>query len=109
MSQASQAAISVWKLLFAKKSPRGDPQAGVAKWSIQRASKFMRMSMMKRRTAASIAESATKELQSLAEFMPNLADTDARTLALRLYYISQEKVINVQPGFLWLVFNKNPS
>ena len=37
--------------------------------------------------AASIAESATKEFQSLAKFMPNLADTDARTLALQLYYI----------------------
>ena len=47
----------------------------------------MQMSMTKRRTAASIAESAPKELQSLAEVMPNLADTDARTLALRLYYI----------------------
>ena len=75
--KASQAAISVWKPLCAKKSPRGDPRAGVAKRSIQRASKFMRMSMTKRRTAASLAESATKELQSLAEFMPNLADTDA--------------------------------
>ena len=42
---------------------------------------------MKRRTAASIAKSATKELQSLAKFMPNLADSDARTLALQLYYI----------------------
>ena len=47
----------------------------------------MRMSITKRRTAASIPESATKELQSLAEFMLNLADTDARTLALLLYYI----------------------
>ena len=84
--KASEAAISAWKPLCAKKSPR-DPRAGVAKRSIQRASKFMRMSMMKRRTAASIAESVTKELQSLAKFMPNLADTYARTLALRLYYI----------------------
>ena len=40
------------------------------------------MSTTKRRTAAAIAKSAAKELQSLAEFMPNLADTDARTLAL---------------------------
>ena len=82
--RASQAAISAWKPLCARKSPRGDPRAGVAKRSILRASKFMRMSMTKRRTAAFIAESAMKELQSLAEFMPNLADTDARTLALRL-------------------------
>ena len=85
--RASQAAISAWKPLCARKSPRGDPRAGVAKRSILRASKFMRMSMTKRRTAASIAESAMKELKSLADFMPNLADTDVRTLALRLYYI----------------------
>ena len=82
--KASQAAISAWKPLCARKSPRRDTQAqlGVAKRSIQRVSKFMRMSMMKRRTAASIAESATKELKSLADFMLNLADTDVRTLAL---------------------------
>ena len=63
---------------FVKKSPRGDPRAGQ-----QRNGPYT----TKRRTAAAIAKSAAKELQSLAEFMPNLADTDARTLALRLYYI----------------------
>ena len=31
--KASQAAISAWKPLCAKKSPRGDPRAGVAKRS----------------------------------------------------------------------------
>ena len=43
--------------------------------------------MTKRRTAASIAESATKELKSLADFTPNLTATDVRTLALRFYCI----------------------
>ena len=55
-----------------KEISKGRP-ASWGKRSIQRASKFMRMSMTKRRTAASIAESATKELKSLAEFMPNLS------------------------------------
>ena len=59
----------------------------------------MQMSMTKRRTAASIAESAPKELQSLAEVMPNLADTDARTLALRLYYI--ELADGISPVRAW--------
>ena len=86
--KASRAAMSAWKPLCVKKSPRGDPRAGAAaKRSIQRASKILLMCTVKRRTAAAIAKSAAKELQSLAEFMPNLADTDARTLALRLYYI----------------------
>ena len=62
--KGSQAAISAWKPLCARKSPT----ASWGKRSIQRASKFMRMSMTKRRTATSIAESATKELKSLAEF-----------------------------------------
>lgn len=30
LSNASQAAMSAWKPLCAKKSPRGDPRAGVA-------------------------------------------------------------------------------
>ena len=86
--KASRAAMSAWKPLCVKKSPRGDPRAGAAvKRSVQQASKFVLMSTTKRRTAAAIAKSAAKELQSLAEFMPNLADTDARTLALRLYCI----------------------
>ena len=41
----------------------------------------------KSRTNASIAEYATKELQSLAVHMPNVSDSDARALALRMYYI----------------------
>ena len=86
--KASRAAMSAWQPLCVKKSPRGDPRAGAAaKRSVQRASKILLMSTVKRRTAAAIARSAAKELQSLAEFMPNLADTHARTLALRLYYI----------------------
>ena len=40
-----------------------------------------------RRTSSTICESAAKELDSLAVHMPNLPDTDARTLALRMFYI----------------------
>ena len=34
-----------------------------------------------------IAESAAKELESLAVHMPNVSDSDARAFALRMYYI----------------------
>ena len=34
-----------------------------------------------------IAESAAKELESLAVHMPNVSHSDARALALRMYYI----------------------
>ena len=32
-------------------------------------------------------ESASKELESLAVHMPNVSDSDARALAVRMYYI----------------------
>ena len=35
---------------------------------------------------ATIAESAAKELESLAVHIPNVFDSDARALALRMYY-----------------------
>ena len=37
-----------------------------------------------------------KEFQSLSEFLPNLLDTDARTLALRMYYL--ELLESVSPS-----------
>ena len=40
-----------------------------------------------RRTSSTILESAGKELDALAVHMPNLSDSDARTLALRMFYI----------------------
>ena len=40
-----------------------------------------------RRTNATIAESAAKELESLAVHMPNVSNSDARALAVRMYYI----------------------
>ena len=41
----------------------------------------------KSRTNATIAESAAKELESLAVHMPNVSHSDARAFALRMYYI----------------------
>eukprot|EP00731_Ephydatia_muelleri_P037306 Em0439g1a len=38
-------------------------------------------------TVTAIAEAATKEFEALSEFLPDLPDTDARTLALRMYYL----------------------
>ena len=40
-----------------------------------------------RRTKVAIEENAVKELQNLAEYVPDLSDSDARVLALRMYYI----------------------
>ena len=40
-----------------------------------------------RRSTPDIATDAIKELESLADYMPDLSDMDARVLALRLYYI----------------------
>ena len=39
------------------------------------------------RTKEDIAKDAIKELECLAEHMPDISDTDARVLALRMYYI----------------------
>ena len=41
----------------------------------------------RRRSTPDIAADAIKELESLAGYMPDLSDTDARVLALRLYFI----------------------
>ena len=42
-----------------------------------------------KRTQSAIAEAATKEFEfeALSEFLPDLPDTDARMLALRMYYL----------------------
>ena len=42
-----------------------------------------------KRTRSAIEEAANKEFQSLSEFLPNLPDTDARTLALRMGELSE--------------------
>ena len=49
----------------------------------------------KRRAGSDFLEIASKELESLAQHMPNLSDIDARTLALRMYYIELSKGTHV--------------
>lgn len=81
--RASKGVERTWASLQERKAPRGNPSAGAsARWSsLSEAKKHCR------RTSSTICESAAKELDSLAAHMPNLPDTDARTLALRMYYI----------------------
>ena len=81
--RASKEANHAWASLKRRKAPRGNPEAAASKrWSVSEAS-----SSKSRRTSATIAESAAKELESLAVHMPNVSDSDARALALRMYYI----------------------
>ena len=78
-----QGAECTWASLKARKAPRGDPYAGAtARWSSSSNAK-----KHCRRTSSTILESAGKELDALAVHMPNLSDSDARTLALRMFYI----------------------
>ena len=80
LRKASQAAISAWKSLCAKKSSRGAPRAGVAKRSIQRASKFMRID--KEKDCSFYRGKCHERVAVSSRIYADLADTDARTLAL---------------------------
>ena len=79
---AARKAASAWKELH-KKKPRGRYVANTKPMS-DTSSEF---EGNRRRSASDIATHATKELESLAQYMPDLSDTDVRVLALRLYYI----------------------
>ena len=79
---AARKAASAWKELL-KKKPRGRYFANTKPVS-DTSAKF---EGNRRRSTPDIAEDATKELESLAGYMPDLSDTDARVLALRLYFI----------------------
>ena len=81
--RARQGAECTWASLKARKAPRGDPYAGTtARWSSSSNAK-----KHCRRTSSTILKSAGKELDALAVHMPNLSDSDARTVALRMFYI----------------------
>ena len=73
--RASKEANHVWAPLKRRKAPRGNPK--LKRWSVSEAS-----SSKSRRTNATIAESASKELESLTVHMPNVSDGDARALVL---------------------------
>ena len=69
-----------WASLKRRKAPRGNPEAAALKrWSVSEAS-----SSKSRRMNATIAESAAKELESLAVHMPNVSDSEARAFAFRI-------------------------
>eukprot|EP00731_Ephydatia_muelleri_P018663 Em0011g703a len=90
---ASKSAASTWKDLKARRRPRGNSAAGnKARWN-KRPSNIDTMKPTKR-TRSAIEEAANKEFQSLSEFLPNLPDTDARTLALRMYYLELSESVS---------------
>ena len=65
--RASKEANHAWASLKRRKARRGNPEAAALKrWSVSEAS-----SSKSRKTYATIAESAAKELESLAVHMPN--------------------------------------
>ena len=66
--RTSKEANHAWASLKLGKARRGNPEAAALKWwSVSEASS--------RRTYATIAESAAKELESLAVHMPNASDS----------------------------------
>ncbi|KAL5477784.1 hypothetical protein EMCRGX_G024627, partial [Ephydatia muelleri] len=79
---AARKVASAWKELL-KKKPRGRYFANTKPVSDTSAE----FEGNRRRSTPDIAADATKELESLAGYMPDLSDTDARVLALRLYFI----------------------
>ena len=90
---AARKAASAWKKLL-KKKPRGRYFANTKPVSDTSAE----FEGNRRRSTPDIAADATKELESLAGYMPDLSDTDARVLALRLYFI--ELADGVSPFWL---------
>ena len=82
---ASKAA-SIWADLKKRHRARGNPKAGNEKRWNKRSCAIQTTKPMKR-TQSAIAEAAIKAFESLSEFLPDLPDTDARTLALRMYYL----------------------
>ena len=80
---AIRKAASVWKELR-KGKPRGNPRAAYQQRVINKSAD---LDTKLRRKKSDIVEDAVKELESLADYTPDLPDSDARVLALRLYYI----------------------
>ena len=88
--RVNKGAKRTWASHKQTKASKGNPSADVsARWSSSSKPK-----MHGWRTSGTICESAAKELDSLPAHMPNLPDTDARTLVHRVFYI---KVLNGMP------------
>eukprot|EP00731_Ephydatia_muelleri_P005475 Em0002g1651a len=98
---AARKAASAWKKLL-KKKPRGRYFANTKPVSDTSAE----FEWNRRRSTPDIAADATKELESLAGYMPDLSDTDARVLALRLYFT--ELADGVSPFWLRILYLLHP-
>eukprot|EP00731_Ephydatia_muelleri_P036854 Em0338g5a len=82
-TKSSVAASVVWEALKQKRAQRGSPKAA----SLSRLCCQSKIPIRNRRSTSELAENAAKELESLSEYMPDISDIEARTLALRLYYM----------------------
>ena len=88
--RASVEAISAWAELKKKrKSPRENRTTGDQR--DQRAEK------RKRRSKLTIKDASTDQLDAMSEFMPDLTDSDAKILALRMGVQAQDKVSRKEP------------
>ena len=83
-----------WKGLKQRSAPRGNPKAGSLKRQSLNRARNIKLTGRIRKTASDFSEIANKELESLAQHMPNLSDIDTRTLALRMYYIELSEGIS---------------
>eukprot|EP00731_Ephydatia_muelleri_P024586 Em0016g857a len=81
--KSSVAASVVWEALKQNRAQRESPKAAC----LSRLCCRSKIPIRNRRSTSKLAENAAKELESLSEYMPNISDIEARTLALRLYYM----------------------
>ena len=78
--RANKEVLPLWDSLEKKSAPRGYPKAvGLIEEAIV---KSIKLTSRIRRTASYLSEIASKELESLAQHMPNLSGIDARMLAV---------------------------
>ena len=81
--RSSVSASVVWEALKRKGAQRGSLKAT----SLSRLYCRSKIPIRNHKTSFELAENAAMELESLSEYMPNISDIEARTLALRLYYM----------------------
>ena len=80
-------AVSVWTELKKRKSPRGNPKTGGYTKRLLKQSEKRQLKEMQKRTRPALVERSINELEALAEYMPNLTDSDVKVLALSMYYL----------------------
>ena len=85
---ASKAASSTWMELTKRKSPRGDPLAGVRKrWQKCSEEQCQQVTRKRKRPRVTIQENSAKQLDALGQCLPDLPESDTKILALRMYYL----------------------